>query len=113
MHALLSPSHAVRVTIKANKSITVNEGDPLRVFCAAKGVPIPSVSLARGVDNPGGLNDVFNRNEEIFAVSKAVPEHAGIYYCFASQDTFPVDGPPTTINRIVTITVIVLGECIS
>lgn len=114
-HAPLSPSHAVSMTVKANDSVTVYKGDPLRLYCVASGNPTPSVLLVRILDNYG-LNDEFQYNEKIFAVSEAMPEHAGTYVCLASQYTFDVNDlkpTPSITNSHVTMTVSVLGECIS
>ena len=104
------------MTISANISVSVHEGDPLQIFCAAEGNPTPSVSLYREVINQG-LNDEFGYDEEVFAVSKAKPEHAGSYLCFGSQYRFAAveehRSAPTITIETVSITVTVLGESVS
>lgn len=111
-HAPLTPSHAVPMTVEANTSVTVYKGDPLRLFCVPKGVPTPSLSL--GYVDDEGLIDIFPYEKKAFAISKAMPEHAGTYVCLATQYTFDNFDPkptPTTNVAKVTITVTVLGEC--
>lgn len=111
-YAPLSSCHSVPMTVKANASISVYEGDPLQVYCEARGNPKPTVVLYREIGHQAIYG--FNQVKEFFT-AKARLYHAGRFLCFATQYSFYIpelQPTPTSIVTSMTISVTVLGKCI-
>lgn len=103
------PPLSVSMTFTASKSITVYEGDPLKLVCEAGGVPKPTVVLHKVIEL-GGLND---QGDSMSVISSAGREHAGTYLCVATQYSFVVgSSTPKSTVQLATFSVTVLRKCL-